>query len=602
MKTLITSWQTPFVLLLLFLLGLCATDAHDIQVDGMVFILAMYAFSAATGKMLTPNRTVVLIAGIAGMALPYLVVTDSSPEMGYFDSIPFAIFLTVAYFTAANTQQAALRSLKLVVLAAAGVGAWALHKGPAVHGYVSGMFDDSNMFAGMMFATLLPGIGFAAQAMADGRKRTAAIWGLVSALIAVTAVAAHSRGAWMSVFLAIAASLLLFRKSLGISNRKIAALLCAAVVIGVPGILSKTVSDLSQHNGAGASFNSRTALLTSTIHMIEDHPLVGTGWGTWSAVYPQYRSSQDVESAGYRAHCDYLEAWSSGGVGGLVEMLAVPLLLFFGARGILARAGTRRYAFAGIFAGSAVLVVQASVNFIYHQSGIVALSGALLGALYALPREEKEPIVTSRTIVWRGVGILALFSSLYLALVTYFSAVPVDIMLRPRSTEGILFGHYMTKENLTMLSKLNPISGIPDFAIANKYTIDGALASDDKVRVQQFDLALQYYVKSAKRAPFDPSIPYREALIYGVYPGLDSATRYQRTMAALDEALALNPRYPAAVEAYVQTAIQTKHYDLARACLEKAMRHAPVADQRPLHRLMNSVEAAEANGKLSDSN
>lgn len=593
MKTFITSWQTPFVLLLLFVLGLSASDAHDIQVDGLIFIAAMYAFSAATGRLLTPSRTVSAIAALAGLALPYLIATDPSPEMGYFDSIPFAIFLTVAYFTAANTQNTALRSLKLVVLAAAGVGAWALHKGPAIHGYVSGMFEDSNMFAGMMFATMLPGVGFAAQALADGRKRVALLWGGASVLIAVAAIAAHSRGAWISTFLAIALSLVLFRKSLGVSNRKIAALLVASVIIAIPGILSKTISDLSQHNGAGASFNSRTALLTSTIHMIEDHPFAGTGWGTWSAVYPKYRSSQDVESAGYRAHCDYLEAWSSGGIAGLVEMLAVPLLLLFGARGILARVGTRGYAFAGIFAGSAVLVIQASVNFIYHQSGIVALSGALLGALYALPREEKEPVVTPRTIVWRGIGILALFSSLYLAVVTYFSSVPVDIIVRPRSTEGILFGQFMTKENLTLLSRLNPMSGIPDFAIANKYTIDGALASSDKVRAEQFDMALHYYVKSAERAAFDPSIPYREALIYGVYPGMESATRYQRTMDALSEALARNPRYPAAVQAYVQTAIQTKHFEVARACIENAMKHAPVADQKPLQRLLSTVDAAE---------
>jgi hypothetical protein len=83
---------------------------------------------------------------------------------------------------------------------------------------------------------------------------------------------------------------------------------------------------------------------------------------------------------------------------------------------------------------------------------------------------------------------------------------------------------------------------------------------------------------------------------------MDSATRYQRTMGALDKALALNPRYPAAVEAYVQTAIQTKHYDLAKACIENAKKHAPVADQMPLHRLMSSIEAAEAKGKFSGSN
>jgi len=51
----------------------------------------------------------------------------------------------------------------------------------------------------------------------------------------------------------------------------------------------------------------------STLHLIADHPLAGTGLGTWPTVYPRY-AIIDVGAFANQAHDDWLQFAAEGGI------------------------------------------------------------------------------------------------------------------------------------------------------------------------------------------------------------------------------------------------------------------------------------------------
>ncbi len=73
---------------------------------------------------------------------------------------------------------------------------------------------------------------------------------------------------------------------------------------------------------------SRFMIWKSTIDIFMDHPLVGTGIGTFFVNYPQYRNPLD-DSAGYMAHNDLLQfASEMGFIAPILAMLIVGFVVF----------------------------------------------------------------------------------------------------------------------------------------------------------------------------------------------------------------------------------------------------------------------------------
>ena len=75
------------------------------------------------------------------------------------------------------------------------------------------------------------------------------------------------------------------------------------------------------------SITSRIAASWDALRMFKDHPLIGTGAGSFEAVYPQYQSNP-TDLRWDHAHNDYAEALAETGLlGGVI--IAAALILFF---------------------------------------------------------------------------------------------------------------------------------------------------------------------------------------------------------------------------------------------------------------------------------
>ena len=138
---------------------------------------------------------------------------------------------------------------------------------------------------------------------------------------------------------------------------------------------ARTAADLSSPGG-------RARVWADTLGMAGAHPLVGTGFGTFAAVYPLYRSAE-VRLFYRHAHNDAIQALAEGGVVGGVFLLLV-LLPTLG-QSTRALRGAKGTLGVGVAAGLLALLIHSLVDFHFHMPANAAAAAILGGALLGLP-------------------------------------------------------------------------------------------------------------------------------------------------------------------------------------------------------------------------
>jgi len=126
----------------------------------------------------------------------------------------------------------------------------------------------------------------------------------------------------------------------------------------------------------------RERVWLDTAAMIADYPVSGTGFGTFAAAYPLYRSPE-VRLYYVHAHNDPLQFLAEGGVCGslALTLLAVPVACAMAAafRGRLGATAV------GLAAGLLAILLHGLVDFGFHIPANAATAAILAGALLGLP-------------------------------------------------------------------------------------------------------------------------------------------------------------------------------------------------------------------------
>src|SRR5215831_17426181 len=225
-----------------------------------------------------------------------------------------------------------------------------------------GPYVNRNHFAGLM-ELLIP---LALVPLVLGRVRRERL--IVVALFAIMPIAAlflsASRGGIVSfcVQFALLTFLLLRRRGLAKRLLAVSAVLLAALLmvtwLGVGRILQR----FSSMQTLEVTEGKRAAMRKGAWHIFLDHPLAGTGLGTFQIVYPPYETLYDAKVVNH-AHNDYLEALAeTGALGGLCCAWFLGVLLFKS----LSLFRQRDFSFPGAL----------------QLSGIVACAGFLVHALF----------------------------------------------------------------------------------------------------------------------------------------------------------------------------------------------------------------------------
>ncbi|WP_296954178.1 O-antigen ligase [uncultured Dialister sp.] len=156
------------------------------------------------------------------------------------------------------------------------------------------------------------------------RGKRQAAFGILLVVFVLCLALTYSRGAWVSLAAIVLGLTLFYDKRFGI------------LFLFIPLILffyhgQITERFLSLFSGEDTSVGLRFALWESTEAMIEEHPLLGIGWGSYFLAYPEYNFFiQDEHVLIFHAHDMYLNMPAEVGIPGGIAFLAA-----FFAQGLL---------------------------------------------------------------------------------------------------------------------------------------------------------------------------------------------------------------------------------------------------------------------------
>ncbi len=245
-----------------------------------------------------------------------------------------------------------------------------------------GFFEDPNYLAGFLSVTFIA--AFAMLVHARGR-RAALGWGVGLGVTGLALLVTFSRTGWVGAALGCVAIALTAPR-----RRRVwliaggLAVAVAAVALAPEQIVSRTrsIGDIERD----MSVATRYYMFYSTIEMIEDDWVYGTGLGAYDRAYPEYRKP-GTRLAILKPHQLPLALWAEMGIAGLLAQVALiaALIVLFARRGHAGWTGPEAAALAGLL----TLLVQTLFQYyLYFEYVWLFLALAVLAT--RLGRTEKE--------------------------------------------------------------------------------------------------------------------------------------------------------------------------------------------------------------------
>lgn len=380
---------------------------------------------------------------------------------------------------------------------------WGWQQGPETYTTKpQGPFNDPNTYAAVLNLLALPLLaGYLAQDMhvAPPLRRIGML-----ALLGITgfvAMLVSSRGATLA--LALVVPILLWhgrhspdfsRKlwSLGvISVAAYSAALAATSELWAGKAVIYRLAQTVQHGD-----QSRLDLMYSAWLMIQEHPWLGSGLGTFRLLYAQFRMPSEFGTAGGWVHNDYLQLWQEAGLPMLLILLGIT---FWVARMLTSAMSAQAVDLRrlGYLAGLAAILIHALVNFLFYFSLIGLLFGLYLARVGDVSYQSAPAKPMPRA--GRMMIVAYILTMIYLLM----GQVAINGLLNDsrqiRSLFSALELPYQKYELAYWLSVVAPFHPTPHMVMA-KETADTALWTGDPGGAMVHD-ALQRYRQALRLAP-----------------------------------------------------------------------------------------------------
>lgn len=592
MRTTISRWASSAFFLISLLISLFASNGADNSHNFLMATFCVFLVGVLTqGDWALEKRTVPQTLGMCAVPVAMVVLTAmaSSQYLSVFESRIFAYLFGTAILVGGLPRHRVRDIWSGMAVVAIGLAAWGLYDFFVAKTFAHASFGDPNLYGALMLSASCL---FAGVAMPSLRKFSAKSGCLVAAsvLCASAGWAAHSRSAWLALAVGGGMALVMSRKALGVSNRRVAAIVSLVVLLGAGATLSKTINDVHRAGGMGESITSRIAMTKSTWSMVKDSPLTGLGWGAWNIDYPKYRLAEDTDSAGNRAHNDYLEAFACGGVFGLFLVLSIPVLVYRGIRKIRAAPEISVGVTLGLSAAGLTLASQALINFVYHQSASCLFIGLLIGSMFALgrPVSGQVPAKPVNSFV-RTVAALLIPFSICVGLVDYLCSLPGKVLsapvLDPNAPETLVLDERILKS----LNLVAPLSVSPGLALGVLTETKASITADIGKKKALYDRSLAYFDAAYARDKTQTLFLYRKALIWREYPGLTLADKLAKIEPLGKAALAQNPAYEPILAIYGAALVQNLRGEEALANVDRALSHVDKNTRVHLQRMRGEL-------------
>lgn len=269
------------------------------------------------------------------------------------------------------------------------LGLWALAQVTVLHAQFPGRAGhpllDPNNFAALMNLGLLPMLAVGLTGTQSLKTKAS----IASAIILFGGlVATESRGG-MLCFLICGGVLIFLTRHMLQARRMLAILACMAGLFAGLSFYSHTggaaarMSSFTNIQSDDSSMN-RPVLWAATAEMIAEHPLTGTGFGSFYLTYPSHRPVADKWSAGQWAHNDPLQFAAEMGIAApFLFYVFVFSLLFLTIKALKNPDEDNRALLMGPLLGFMAVFLHAHIEFQFYVMPILIVSGVWLAAWYS---------------------------------------------------------------------------------------------------------------------------------------------------------------------------------------------------------------------------
>lgn len=179
---------------------------------------------------------------------------------------------------------------------------------PELRKRVFSTLENPNVLAGYLDVMICLALGVFSKVET---KTTKIIFIIAIAMLTACLAMTYSRGA----FLTLAIIFIVYGVLQDLRILILFAILTGIIIYGDPTFMDRILSVFTTANDSSEGL--RIGIWVSTISMIADHPFIGSGWGAFKFVYPQYNYYlADTSVTIYHAHNLYLQTAAEVGIVG----------------------------------------------------------------------------------------------------------------------------------------------------------------------------------------------------------------------------------------------------------------------------------------------
>lgn len=545
------------------------------------------------------------------LAWLFIVALASSVPTTSMMTLSILACLPVMYLVATNTPNFAetwkILRIALFILAA-GLATWAIWQvyfNVGYHGQAVGPLVDRNAFAALMNLFWFPAAYLFLHNISTSNHRGSVLLGIGLFIISTALFATSSRGGIATWLLLL--PFLLWAAYKYTQSKKIVAiipLISLLVFVSSAVFLNNNIAERSFELNQDSSTSARLLMWESTIKIALDHPVVGTGWGSFVNYYPAYRFQTENTTWGLYAHNDYLQLAAEGGILALLLQLGVLIGLLLHLKRNLKNANdAANFESAALLLGVLALFVHANVNFIFYYAFMNVLAGLYLAraahltdTAQTLMLPDFEQIRPTVKRLLAGVVVLLIAAPFFLHLIAISCLTGAQSGLKAIN---------LISPNVTAYKIANFITAIrPTEDIAQEFMLlsaEDTLAKSAVSNLDESDIKRKYLIEALER--FDrvraqtannPDIGVREVkILMAHHTTLDEDAAYTKANQVLSDNLKSNPYH---ADSY----IMLSRLQVAKGLQTDALKTLRYAEHQVIKQLDHRLVYVEILRQLSD--
>jgi O-antigen ligase len=416
----------------------------NIMLFYLVWLGVMTLFSSV------PSVSNASLVVLVGMPLMYLVATNFSGFTQSWRVISILLVLVAVMVSATAIWQVVMK-----------VG----------NGYASGPFNDRNAFAALLNLIWFYFVYLFFDAIGRDKKQTAILFGCVLLMMGIAFFATSSRGGILTWLLLMPILLWVgFRNTRSINT--VAIILCISLVAYFMSdyVLHSSIAERSFNVVKDASSHARLQIWEAAFNMAIDHPLLGTGWGTFGYFYPAYRLPIEKGSAGFFAHNDYLQYASEGGLVAVLILLIILGLLLQTLKSQVMLIGAKSFEGVALLLGVLALFMHALVNFIFYFAFMSSVAGLYLARVSVITDSPTKTLFPNVDSVRSPVKKLLGYFLLMVITIPYITSIIAQLCLA--ETRPGMKAINLLAPNVTPFDVANLIAAVqPNEGLAREYLL-----------------------------------------------------------------------------------------------------------------------------------